>query len=106
MGGGRLENDGALPKAFDGDEWEMLGFEAGHTTGWPRKILEMYKGDQNPYVPGTFVTLFRFVTVRMFGKPHEQSETGGYALGNEESEDVEDSSENAGRVRTTGSGMF
>ena len=95
-----------LPKAFDGDEWEMMGYEAGHMAGWPREINKMYKHVQQIYSPGTFVTMFRFVTVRVFGKPHEKSETGGYTILNNETEEYEDSSESDAPVQGTGSGMF
>lgn len=62
-------------QACDGDEWEMIGFELGRTTGWPQDILQKYSYVQQPYNPGTFVTTFYFVTVRMFGKPNEECET-------------------------------
>jgi len=75
-----------LPKAFDGDEWEMLGFEAGHTAGLPREILNLYKREQQRYGPGTFVTVFRFARVRMFGKPHVATEPGGNTIGPDEIE--------------------
>jgi hypothetical protein len=80
-----------LPKAFDGDEWELVGFEAGRTVGWPQEVRNMYRHVQQTNIPGTFITIFRFVSVRAFNNPHEQTETGGFPLVNEEAEDVEDS---------------
>jgi len=85
-----------LPEAFDGDEWEMKGFEAGHTMGWPREIGNMYSHLQYQFGPGAFVNTFCFVTLRTFGKPHNKSEVAGYRLGHDEApdaEEIEDSSE-------------
>jgi hypothetical protein len=79
-----------LPKAYDGDEWEMMGWEIGRTTGWPVEILRMYPTSQIPYRGGQIVTTFRFVTARLFGKPHNSSEAHGYWIGHDESDYIAD----------------
>lgn len=72
---------GPFPEAFEGDEWEMTGFEAGKTVGDPRKVREMYKGEQRVFAPGTFVVSFRVLIVRSFGKLHDENEVGGFTIG-------------------------
>ena len=95
-----------VPQAFADDEWEMMGFEAGRAIGWPREIGRKYKYVQQIYGPGAFVTTFNFATVRIFGKPHEKSEIGGYTLGPDEPDEVEESSENTIPSKQTGTGIF
>jgi hypothetical protein len=75
-----------LSRAFDGDEWEMVGFEEGCSFGWPAAIHKMYRGIQQPYLGGTFRITFRFVSVRIFNKLHEPSEAGGLPLVDEDVE--------------------
>jgi hypothetical protein len=81
-----------LPDAFDGDEWEMMGFEAGESCGWPRRIGEMYLDVQQTLGPGAFRTSFRPVTVRLLGKLHKKGESGGFPFGDDEPDPGEDPS--------------
>ncbi len=67
------------PMAFDGDEWEMWGFESGLTDAWPLAVRQRYAVQQVD-MPGAFVTTFCFVEARMLGKVHEKGEAGGYSL--------------------------
>jgi hypothetical protein len=95
-----------LPQPFDGDEWEMMGFESGRFVGWPQEILEMYRQDQIPYAPGEFGADFRFATVRMFGPPHAPAEPGGFPLVDEKADDAEDAPQRPGPVNGAGNGLF
>ena len=105
LGAGEVER---LPEAFDGDEWEMVGFEEGKSAGWPRAIDHMYRHLQHASRPGRFLNTFRFATVRIFGKSHDESEVGGYRLGHEDfrMDDEKDSDSPADTAPTQGSGMF
>lgn len=71
-----------IPKAYDGDEWELTGFETARSAGRPRHFGRL--AVQDPYLPGTLLTGFRFKSIRLFGKPHKEEEfDGGWSFGKE-----------------------
>jgi hypothetical protein len=87
----RWETEGTehFPIAYEGDDWEMVGFEDAHITGWPRAIARMFPPMQSPNGNGELVITFRPATVRIFGKPHKKEEPGGYSFGYDEPESGE-----------------
>jgi hypothetical protein len=64
-----------IPKAYDGDEWELKGYETARTAGRPRNFGRL--AVQEAYQAGTLLTGFRFKTIRHFGKPHKEEELDG-----------------------------
>ena len=77
----------------------MKGFETGHTDGWPLEVRHIFGPVRQPsYRPGEFVSVFAVsASVRMFNKPHDESELDGFPLGPQETEDEKDSSEQVER---------
>jgi hypothetical protein len=76
-----------LPDVYEGDEWEMRGVETAEIVAWPREIAGMFPPIQMTHRTGELVVLFRPVTVRMFGKPHNDKNERGSSFSFAEDED-------------------
>jgi hypothetical protein len=75
-----------LPKVFEGDEWEMTGFEIGGLHGCPAEIRKMYSYVQ--LWPCRFTTEFLFASMRVLGETKKHADNEGKSLTPEDDDDL------------------